>query len=415
MYHAEGLSTSLPIDANPASPVWYALAEWRQEWPTTFVMHHTNPRAVLGLLSALTLIITLGHAQSPAPQTDFDSLAKRAAEARSADHLDQAVSLYKSALVLRPNWAEAWSALGGIEYERGNYGAAREAFGHVLQEAPRNGNASALLGLCEFELEQDEKALQHLELGKQLGLSDSNLRFAVAYHEGLLLLRAERFKAAQVSFSSLCRSGMQGTEVLENIGLAYLRISLKDSPPVGMPGAEIVERAGHAACLAAQKQFDEAREEYRALEQAYPKYPYIHYAVGRFWADMDNVSAAVAEFRQELRNQPNDINSRLEIAAADYKLDSFAGLSYAEEAVKMNPLVPSAHYLLGLLYLDTDNYQNAIHELEIARRAFPKDAKICFALGSAYARAGRKEDAARARAAFAQLNKESESYSEVRH
>ena len=102
-------------------------------------------------------------------------------------------------------------------------------------------------------------------------------------------------------------------------------------------------------------------------------------------------------------------------AAAEYKLDSAAGLPYAEEAVKLNPSVPSAHYLLGLLYLDTDNYQKAIPELEKAQTAFPKDAKICFALGSAYARAGRKEDAKHARAAFVQLRKESESSSDVTH
>jgi predicted Zn-dependent protease len=247
----------------------------------------------------------------------------------------------------------------------------------------------------------------------QTGVSDPNLRFRAAYQEGLLLLRAGSFKAAQVSLSSLCHAGMQSAEVLENIGLSYLRISPKDLPPAGTPG--IAQGVGHAACLAAQKQFDSAREEYRAVEQEYPKYPYIHYAVGRFWADMDDVSAAVAEFQQELKNQPNDINSRLEIAAAEYKLDSAAGLPYAEESVKLNPFVPSAHYLLGLLYLDTDNYQKAIPELETARKALPKEAKICFALGSAYARAGRKEDAARARAAFAQLNKELESSSEVKH
>lgn len=372
-------------------------------------------RAVLSPLSALLLILSVGPVQSTASQTGFDALAKRAEEARSTDHPDEAVSLYKSALALRAEWAAGWSSLGRIEYERRNYRAAREAFGHVLQLSPNDGDATVLMGLCEFELRQDEKALQHLEHSEQLGASDPNLRFAATYHEGLLLLLAGSFKAAQVSFSSLCRVGMESAEVLENIGLSYLRILPKDSPPAGTPDANIVQRVGHAACLAAQKQFDNAREEYRALEQEHSKYRYLHYAVGRFWADMDDVPAAVAEFQQELKNQPNDINSRLEIAAADYKLDSAAGLPYAEEAVKLNPLVPSAHYLLGLLYLDTDNYDKAIPELEIARRALPKDAKICFALGSAYARAGRKEDAARARAAFGQLKKESETSSEFRH
>jgi tetratricopeptide (TPR) repeat protein len=372
-------------------------------------------RQTISLLSALLLIITLGRAQSTASQTGFDTLAQQASEARSANHLDEAASLYKAALALRPDWAEGWSSLGRIEYERRNYSASREAFGRVLQVSPNDRNASVLMGLCEFELGQDEKALQHLERGKQLGLIDPNLRFAVIYEEGQLFLRAASFKAAQVSFSLLCLAHMQGTEVLQNIGLAYLRNSPKDSPPAGTTGSEIVRGVGHAACLAAQKQFDDAREEYHALEQEYPEYPYIHYAVGRFWVDMDDVPAAVAEFQQELRNQPNDINSRLEIASAEYKLDSAAGVPYAEEAVKLNPNVPSAHYLLGLLYLDTDNYQKAIQELEKAQKALPKDAKICFALGSAYARAGRKEDAARARAAFAQLNKESESSSDVTH
>jgi tetratricopeptide (TPR) repeat protein len=378
-------------------------------------MRRTILRALLGPLSAVLLMLSLGRARSTASQTGFDTLSKRAAEALRADHPDEAVLLYKNALALRPDWVAGWSSLGRIEYERHNYKAAREAFGHVLQLFPNDGDATVLMGLCEFELRQNEKALQHLEHGKQLGVSDPNLRSATTYHEGLLLLRAGSFKSAQISLSSLCRVGMQSAEVLENIGLSYLRILPKDSPPAGTPAANIVQRVGHAACLAAQKQFDNAREEYRALEQEHPEYPYLHYAAGRFRADMDDVPAAVAEFRQELNNQPNDINSRLEIAAAEYKLDSAAALPYAEEAVKLNPLVPSAHYLLGLLYLDTDNYEKAIPELETARRALPKDAKICFALGSAYARAGRKEDAARARAAFAQLNKESETSSEFRH
>jgi len=378
-------------------------------------MRQTIPRSALGLLTASLLIVSLGRSQSTVSQTGFETLVEQAVEARSAGHLDEAVSLYQSALSLRPNWTEGWSSLGRIEYERRNYGAAREAFAHVLQVSPNDGNTTVLIGLCEFGLGQDQTALQHLERGKHLGVLDPSLRFEAAYAEGQLFLRAASFKAAQVSLSSLCRLGMQRAEVLEKIGLAYLRISPKDSPSAGTTGAGLVQRVGHAACLAAQKQFDDAREEYHALEQEYPKYPYLHYAVGRFWVDVDDVPAAVAEFQLELNNQPNDINSRLEIAAAEYKLDSAAGLPYAEEAVRLNPLVPSAHYLLGLLYLDTDNYQKAIPELETARRALPQDAKIYFALGSAYARAGRKEDAARVRAAFAELNKQSESGSEVTH
>jgi Flp pilus assembly protein TadD len=58
------------------------------------------------------------------------------------------------------------------------------------------------------------------------------------------------------------------------------------------------------------------------------------------------------------------------------------------------------------LLLDADDYQKAIPNLEIAAEAFPHDAKVFFALGSAYSRAGRKEEAARARATFQRLNQQ---------
>jgi Flp pilus assembly protein TadD len=57
------------------------------------------------------------------------------------------------------------------------------------------------------------------------------------------------------------------------------------------------------------------------------------------------------------------------------------------------------------LLLDTDDYTRAIPELEIAQRAFPNQPKVYFALASAYSRAGRKEDAARARQKVVELNK----------
>jgi tetratricopeptide (TPR) repeat protein len=370
-------------------------------------MRNIRPQTPLRLVSALLLAAVLAHAQATAPKTSFEALAKRAAEARDADRLDEAVSLYKKALALRPKWAEGWWSLGMLEYDRSNYGPAARAFRQFLPLSPKNGTAIVMLGLSEFELGQDEAALKHLEEGKDLGIANNpQLRLVLLYHDGLLLLRAGQFKAAQASLGALCRTEMQGEDALQKLGLAVLRIPLNETPPPGTPGAGIVQRVGHATCLSEGKKYEEARAEYSALTQEFPDYSNIHYAYGRFFLSVNDAPSGIEQFKLELKNRPDDVNSRLEIAAADYKLDSAAGLPYAEEAVHLNPQLPFAHYLLGLLYLDTDNYQKAIPELEIARQAFPKDSKLYFALGSAYARAGRKQEAARARAAFERLHKE---------
>ncbi len=85
-------------------------------------------------------------------------------------------------------------------------------------------------------------------------------------------------------------------------------------------------------------------------------------------------------------------------------MDSAAGVKYAKKAVALDPHLPFGHYLLGLLYLDTGAYEKSIRELEVARESFSEKPEIYFALGNAYAKAGRKEDAARTRATFRRLN-----------
>ena len=224
-----------------------------------------------------------------------------------------------------------------------------------------------------------------------------------------MLVRAGKFQSAQTVLGSLCQDSIPSADAVKALGWAVFRILLNTAPPEGSPGAAIVLRAGQAACITVQKKYDEARKEYADLVAEYPDYPNIHYVFGKFLSESNDAPAAVAEFQKEIKNNPQDINSRLEIAATEYKLNSAAGIPYAEEAVQINPHVPFAHYLLGLLYLDVDDYQKAIPQLEIAAKAFPKDAKIYFALGSAYSRAGRRQEAEKARTTFQRLSQESAS------
>jgi tetratricopeptide (TPR) repeat protein len=160
--------------------------------------------------------------------------------------------------------------------------------------------------------------------------------------------------------------------------------------------------------LTAKKQFDRAAQEYARLLNDSPSFDNLHYAYGLSLAASSNIPAAVEQFKAEIALHPDNVAPRLEIAADLYKKDSATALPYAQEAVRLSPQLPFAHYLLGLLLLDTNAYQKAIPELEVAAKAFPRETKIFFALGTAYARAGRTEDAANARSTFARLSKEAQ-------
>ena len=107
------------------------------------------------------------------------------------------------------------------------------------------------------------------------------------------------------------------------------------------------------------------------------------------------------ETRELLQIKAESISAE-KIAQALFE-EADAKVKYAEQAVKLDPQRPFGHYILGLLYLDTNNFAGAISELESAKRSYTNVPEVYFALGNAYARSGRKVEAARARATFSRL------------
>jgi tetratricopeptide (TPR) repeat protein len=366
------------------------------------------------LAAALCLVASsdprLAEAQGQTTTPIFSTLSAKADAARDANRLDEAAALYRRALAIKPTWAEGWWSLGTIEYDRSSYREAAKAFGKLVALQPKSGTARIMLGLCQFELGMEDAALESLQQGRGLGVpTDPQFREVMLYHEGVLLQRKGRFEAAQEILGQMCRQTPYPAEVNLAMGAVALRVHEHQLPAAGTRDYQIMQQTGEASCLAAQKKYDEGRKQFEALLVVNPEYPNLHYAYGKFLLDANANDAAVAQFQAEIKNNPNDAISRLRIASAMYRIDSAAGLPYAEESVKLDPALPLGHYLLGLLLLDTDDYLHAIPELELAQKSFSDQPKIYFALASAYSRAGRRDDAMRARETFVRLNKEQES------
>lgn len=346
-------------------------------------------------------------AQSNAEEsTQFQTLSKRAMDALDVDKVKESIPLFRKALALNPKWTEGWWSLGTAYYDQDSYAEAELAFQRVVALDPGHGTAHALLGLCEFELGDDKAALHNIEASKDLGTNiDPQLRDVVFYHEGVLLQRAGRFVAAEKPFASLCEENGGGGDVARGFGMAALRMRDRQFPATGSEAAIVAEQVGRAACTAAQKNYDSARDQFNTILKAYPHFPYVHYVFGRVLIDAQDLPGAIAEFKREIDEGHDRVLPMLQIAAADYKVDPAAGLTYAQQAVALAPQLPFAHYLLGLLLVNNGEEAKAIPELEMARKAFPEDTRIYWSLGTAYARVGRTQDAAKARAEIARIYK----------
>ncbi|MBS1801836.1 MAG: tetratricopeptide repeat protein [Acidobacteria bacterium] len=371
--------------------------------------------ACAGLTMAAVMAIGFGSALVPASgqsqtakkrtalsASQLSAMQKRADEAREGGRLDEAADLYHRALIADPKWTEGWWSLGTLKYDSDRYAEAEIAFEKVLALNPKHGTARAMLGLCEFELGQPDRALKNIQESEKVGvLEDQQLRDVVLYHEGVLLQRAGKFEAAKNVLSSLCLGGLRSGELAGTFGMVALRMRDISAPAPNTPEGRVVQHVGRAACLSGAKEYDAAKTEFERVIAGAPGFPLVHYAYGRTLQDARDHDGAIKEFEAEIAQQPKSVLPRLRIAAAEYKWNPQDGLKFAEEAVKLQPDLPLGHYLLGLLLLETGEYQRAIPELETARKAFPQETKIEISLANAYTQVGRAQDAARARAEFA--------------
>jgi predicted Zn-dependent protease len=360
--------------------------------------------AMVTVLPLCIRAVTAQKSAKSAPGQSFAELAEQAKKASDENRLDEAVRLYTEALALRPRWNDGWWSLGTLEYDQDDYANAAKAFARLVALDPKNGTAHVMLGLCQTELNQEGPALKNLLAAETMGIvREEQLRKVALYHLGVLQLRAGRFGAARESFGQLVRDRVITPEVSSGMGLAALLIRPKDAPAESTTGKQIVEQVGQSEVLLFTNQFDLARQKYTQLVADFPDYPNLHFAFGRFLLETHETDAAVEEFRTELKRDPKNVNSMLEIAMALQLVDPTEGLKYAEAALKLLPKLPLGHYLVGTLRLNSGDPKGAIPELEIARLSFPDESGVYYALGSAYSRVGRKADAVKARAEFTRL------------
>jgi tetratricopeptide (TPR) repeat protein len=347
------------------------------------------------------------HSQSPVKaDADFDQLVKLADDARLSERLDEAVGLYGKALNIRPKWPDGWWYAGAIFYEKDLYTQARDAFQNLVALEPSRGPAWGMLGLCQFQTAEYERAVVSLQRGRSLGLNDdSELAAVVRYHTAILYIRFEQFEIAYDILREFTRVGNESSKVIEAFGLTMLRMPFlpKEIPP---DKREKVLVAGQAGFNMAARRLDQARSAFDVLLARYPNDPNVHYGFGVFMLSQD-ADIALKEFKRELEISPSHFPAMVQMAFEYLKRDQYNdALPLAEKAVQLAPKLYAARNVLGRILLELGQIDRSIKELEEGVRLAPSSPEMHFALARAYTRGGRKQEAAREREIFKKLQDE---------
>jgi tetratricopeptide (TPR) repeat protein len=341
-----------------------------------------------------------------AAESEFDRFVKLADEARLSERLDEAISLYGQALKIKPKWPEGWWYIGAIFYQKDVYPPARDAFQNLVALDPERGPAWAMLGLCEFQTGEFQRAAISLERARSLGVRDhSELAVVVRYHTALLYIRFEYFENGYETLTEFTGAGNESAKVIEAFGLALLRLPFlpNEIPP---PQREKILIAGRAGYSMAARRMEDARAAFEMLLAQYPNDPNIHYPFGVYMLSQD-ADLAMKEFKRELEISPSHFPAMVQMAFEYLKRDQFEeALPLAEKAVQLAPKLFAARNVLGRVLLELGQIDRAVKELEAGVKLAPSSPEMHFALARAYTRAGKKEEAAREREIFKKLQDE---------
>ena len=334
----------------------------------------------------------------------FETIRRRADEARTAGRLDEAIDLYNRAVRLRPAWAEGHWYLGTIFYEREQLTACRDAFGTVVRLQPKNADAHAFKGLCEFRLKSYAPALADLNRAATVGIKDPQLKPVAQFHRAMLLTRAGEHERALQIYADLARAGNANPMLVDAMGIAVLRLSLLPDE-VSAEIHDAVTLAGRATLLAAGTDTNAADRAFEELVGRYSKTANVHYIYGLYLL-RSRPQQALDQFNEELRISPNHAGAMIQIAQESMKAgDLDTAARWATQAVQAAPRNFVGRRVLGQIKLERNDIAGAISELEAAVKLEPDSPSVHYTLARAYQRAGRTAEANRERATFSRLEK----------
>lgn len=360
---------------------------------------------VLGLFLVSVAIPAIGQESSCGSGfSDFNNLAACADAARSGNDIPRAIQFYTQAERLRPDWSDGWWSLGLLQYSMKNWTAASDAFTRYLSLTSGGtavaAQATALRGLCEFALGRDTQSLADLqEATASQAIEDPENQAFLRYREAMVLARLGRFEEALKAYALLAQSGAGaqiGDEFSVSAGLAGMRSA---QLPGELSGSQrqMFAAAGDAALRFLSGDAEGARAAFAELFLRYPTAPNAHYLYGFLLLSSDP-EGTIAEYKRELDVAPANITAASMLAWVLLSQERPGeALPYAQKAAAEAPDLPVAQLVLGRSLAETGDLTEGIEHLEKALQLQPGYLETHVALATAYARAGRAQDARRER------------------
>lgn len=313
-----------------------------------------------------------------------------------AGRLAEAEKAYQLHLKTNPADAQALANLGAVQARRENYAAAITSYQKALQAAPGLTPIHLNLGLAYYKSRQWTQALGSFDrfLAAQPGHRQTLQLRALA------LLELERFPEAAKGFEALMPSN--DATVLIGLANAYARSGRGAEAqrllgPLLQQGTSPELQLTLGQAYFCEGQDADAMAAFQRARQLNPKLPTLGLHIGAVLWRQRKLPEAVAEWRAELGRFPADPEAAFTLGTAVALTggDPKESEQLLRKALAAKPNHARANYQLAKLIWQQRKAPDAIPCLERAVKNDPELREAYYLLGRIYQQAGRKADAQR--------------------
>ena len=276
--------------------------------------------------------------------------------------LDVAVTNYKEAISIQPDYAKAHFNLAGSLHDLGQLKAAVKSYKKTLEIEPNYAEAFNNLGNVFQELEQGDSAVQSYK--RALEIKPDYV--AAQYSLGNTFMELGQLDEALKSYEAALKLKPDFVEAINNLGITFFKLH----------------------------KLDEAMKSYEKALALDPNFADAHNNIGIVFSELGQLDEAIMSCKAAITLQSDyaEAHYNLGLIFHDLKRLDEATQSY-KTAIAFQPDYADAHYNLGILFHDTGQLELAIDSIQIAIKINPENADTHKYLGNTFQSNGQIDEA----------------------
>ena len=276
--------------------------------------------------------------------------------------LDVAVTNYKEAITIKPDYAKAHFNLAGSLHDLGQLETAVQSYQKAIEIDASHTEAYNNIGNVYQELKQFDSAVQSYQ--KALEIKPDYV--AAQYSLGNTFMELGQLEEAVKSYKAALKLKPDFVEAINNLGITFFKLH----------------------------QLDDAIRSYERAIALDPDFADAHNNIGIVFSELGQLDEAIMSYKAAITLQFDyaEAHYNLGLIFHDLKRLDEATQSY-KTAIAFQSDYADAHYNLGILYHDVGQLKMAIDSIKMAIKINPENADTHKYLGNTFQSNGQTDEA----------------------